>query len=98
MPVDHPPDVHARIPKIRERLAASKSGYIRVIKFGVPDRTAITIMIENGEVEIFKSALGKAYRLVKKPEELPRSETGHLTICSTQAGPPENCHICRDHL
>lgn len=64
MAVDHPPDVHARIPRIRERLAKSASGWIRVAKFGVPDRTALSIMIQKKEVEIFMSALGKAYRFV----------------------------------
>lgn len=59
-----PGDVLAKIPKVKERLAASASGFVRVMKFSVPDRAALAVLIENGEVEIFDSALGRAYRLV----------------------------------
>ena len=66
---ESPSDVLARIPALRERLAASASGYVRVIKFGVPSRTALAVMIEDGDVEIFRSVLGPAYRLRRDSEE-----------------------------
>lgn len=58
-----PADVLARIPKLRERLAKSVSGYVKVVRFKIPDRTALAVMIEQGEAEIFDSPVGRAYRL-----------------------------------
>ena len=57
-------DVAALIPKLRERLERSASGYVRVARISVADRSALSLMIERGEVEIFDSPLGRAYRLV----------------------------------
>lgn len=58
------PDVLNRIPKVKERLEKAASGFIRVTKFGGADRTALSALIVSGEVEIFQSSLGKAYRVV----------------------------------
>lgn len=49
--------------KMRARLRASVSGFIRVSRIGGNDRTAMCRLVERGEVEIFRSDLGKAYRL-----------------------------------
>lgn len=58
----HPPDVLARIPKVLKRLKDSASKYVRVSRFNVADRTALSVLIERGEVETFNSVLGWAYR------------------------------------
>lgn len=59
------PDVIARLEVVRARLARSASGYVRISRVGSTDRTALSVLIERGEVEIFESPLGRAYRLVQ---------------------------------
>lgn len=49
--------------KLRARLSASASGYVRASKFPPAHRKTIALMIESGEVEVFDSELGRAYRL-----------------------------------
>lgn len=61
------PQVVARIPRVLERLKKSKSGYLRTTRLGTADRAAMAVLIEEGQVEMFESPLGRAYR-VKKPE------------------------------
>ena len=61
----HPGGVVARAPKILARLAASKSGYIRITKIGVPDRTALAPLVDAGVVEVFESPLGRAYKIAE---------------------------------
>ena len=56
-------DSEALVPKVLARLRASVSGYIRVVRFSTPDRVAMSILIERGEVETFDSPLGRAYRV-----------------------------------
>lgn len=61
-----PADVLARIPKLRERLASSASGFVRTARMGAPDRTALALMIERGEVVVIETSFGKAYKLTEK--------------------------------
>lgn len=87
----YPADVIAKMPRLRARLEASASGYIRTTKLSVPDRTVLSAMIEMGEAEIFESPLGRAYRLKQCPEHkvpLMKSRAGVLfcTACSAEDG------------
>lgn len=56
------------VPKIRARLEASASGYVRVSRVGQHDRMVLRVMIDRGEAEIFESPQGRAYRLIKAGE------------------------------
>lgn len=67
--IKHPADVEALVPKVLARLRASVSGYIRVSKFKVPDRAALALLIEKGEVETFDSPLGRAYRVTESGQK-----------------------------
>ena len=62
-----PEDVLARIPRLKARLEASASGYVRVSRFSIPDRTALAVLIDRGEVEIIRKPFGNAYALKKGP-------------------------------
>lgn len=66
------PEVIRKLSMVTERLQKSKSGFVLVKRFGVTDRTALSILRERNEVEIFQSALGNAYRLVSKAVELKK--------------------------
>lgn len=56
----------AKIAKVRARLKASVSGYVRTVRMSTPERTVLLHLIEQGEVEIFDSPAGRAYRLTEK--------------------------------
>lgn len=58
-----PPET--RMVALRERLAKSASGFVLVSRFGQAQRGALRKLIAAGEVEIFESPLGRAYRLVR---------------------------------
>lgn len=62
-------DAKTRVRKVRDRLAASASKWLRCTKLSIPDRAAMQLLIEAGEVEIFPSPSGRgnAYRFVVKP-------------------------------
>lgn len=55
--------------RVRKRLAVSASGYISTKKLSIPDRAAMMELIKAGDVEIFESPTGRAYRFTKKPAE-----------------------------
>lgn len=56
-------DTLARVPIVAARLKASVNGYVLVKRFALRDRGALKQLIEEGKAEIFKSPLGRAYRL-----------------------------------
>lgn len=55
-------DTLARVPIVLARLKESASGYVLVRRFTLRDRGALLELIEKGQVEIFDSPLGRAYR------------------------------------
>lgn len=59
------PKVEETIQRVKMRLQKSVSGYVRATKFGLRDRTALKALIGRGEVEMFTSPIGSAYRLTK---------------------------------
>ena len=66
--------IPSRIIKLRERLAMSASGFVRASKFGVGDRAAMKILVSTGEVDLIKTSLGSAYRLVPKAKKENHNE------------------------
>lgn len=83
------PDVSNRIPKVKQRLEDSASGFIRVTKFGGADRTALSALIVSGDVEIFQSPLGKAYRVVDE-----NARTFRAAAAAWDALPLPNFEVC----
>ena len=61
--------VQARIPALTARLRRSASGFVLMQKFGSLDRKALRLLINAGEAEIIKTALGHAYRLKNEDRE-----------------------------
>lgn len=50
---------------VKERLRTSANGYVQVRRFANYEKAELRKLIEAGEVEIFDSPLGRAYRLKK---------------------------------
>lgn len=57
------PRVLVRVQVVLDRLRASASKYVRMSKFGALDRAALALLVERGEIEIFDSPIGRAYRI-----------------------------------
>lgn len=56
----------ARVEAVAARIRASKSGYVKVQRFGLRDRGAMKILIDRGDAEIIDSPVGRAYRLIER--------------------------------
>lgn len=61
----HPDVIETATTRALARLRKSASGYIRIVRMSVPARAALSDCIDRGEVEIFESPLGRAYRIVE---------------------------------
>lgn len=58
--------LEAKISKVLSRLNSSLNKYVRTKRFNRLDKAALALLIKRGDVEIFDSPLGRAYRLVSK--------------------------------